>query len=278
MERLLTKRHTLYILLDFSEYSKTELLFAKSWIADRDFEVRVLHQLDLLVPTLTSKDMRLKISYGVKRDILNKWFQLKNEIFPDNEHVKFEILDHSIVDYLTKIPKDERIFIIMGLKGGGKLKQIFIGSMVNEVIEKLDIVTFALPKSLKNFTPNEIIITVHPEFDFNIEALHQLLDIVPDTVNTLKWISIAKEGEQVEDLNDYLEYLIKRTNTGLQQEMAVFSGMNVFAQVKSFFQSNENKILLIQKGGRTFMDKLFRKFLINDLVYDGSIPLIILPL
>lgn len=271
------KKLTIYILLDFSAYSKTELLFAKSWIGDMDIEVRVIHQLDLVVPSLASKDIRLKMVYDEKRQILNKWFQLKSEIFSDNEHVKFEILDRSIMDYLKLTSQNQTIYVMMGLKGGGKLKQIFLGSMVNEVIERLNIVTFALPRELENFTPNEIIILAHPEFNFNLEALHQLLKYVPDNVRTLKWICIAREGETVEDLHDYLEYLIKKTETGLNHELAVFSGKEVLVQVKSFFQSNENKVLIIQKGGRTFMDKLFRKFLINDLVYDGSIPLIILP-
>ncbi|MFD2200722.1 universal stress protein [Shivajiella indica] len=273
-----TKKQIIYVLLDFSEYSKTELLFAKSWIENREFEIRALHQFDFIYPTLLNNDLRLKIAYDQKRVIWNKWFQLKNEIFPEEIKVQFEILDYSLVEYLSSAAQNETFYLIMGLKGGGKMKQIFIGSMVNEVIKKLNLVTFALPKKLENFNPRKITITVHPEFSFNLKALEEVLVNAPKSVDSIKWVSIAREEDNPEDLSDYLDYLIKKVDTSLHQEFFVFSGEDTFVQVKAFFHSHNDNILLVQKGGRTFKDKLFRKFLINELVYDGSIPLIILPI
>lgn len=36
-------------------------------------------------------------------------------------------------------------------------------------------------------------------------------------------------------------------------------------------------MLVVQKGSRLLTDQLFRQFLINELVYEGQTPLIVLP-
>ncbi|MGY6741463.1 MAG: universal stress protein [Cecembia sp.] len=273
MEQLLK----IYVMVDFSDYTESTLKMVKDWVAGKNAEIKVLHQLDFHLPTLANHDLRLKLLYDHKRELLNRWFKLSEEIFGSSDAVSFEILEVPILEYLKKTDQDAMIF--MGLKGGGILKQIFLGSMVSEVIERLNHTTIAVPKTLKKQVAfDKLVVTAHPKFGFNEEAFGRLMRCLPSSVRSIHWVGIAREGDDEDALYDYLRMLSIMHAHDLNTEISVFIGAEVFSKVKSFFIENGNQVLLIQKGGRTFQDKIFRKFLVNDLVFDGSIPLIVLPL
>ena len=58
---------------------------------------------------------------------------------------------------------------------------------------------------------------------------------------------------------------------------AIYEGSNPFSDIKKVINNKIDEILIVQKGSRLLTDQLFRKFLINELVYEGQTPLIILP-
>lgn len=268
----------LLVLVDFSEYTKKVLQVAKYWADGTGLEIKVFNELDFQVPTLAGNDLRLKMKYGQIHEINRTWLDLKKTMFGEQAKVDFEIIEVPMIEFLKKEKQYESSLILMGLKGGGLLKKVFLGSLVTEVIERLNHVTMAIPKNIQIFQPNKIIISVHPKYEINLAALEHLLSILPRTVTNFQWISIAMEMDNLDDLNDYLDALTEKIKTDLIIETAVFSGEDVLQQVKSFIKDNNKEILVIQRGSRTFKDKLFRKFLVNELVYDGSVPLIVLPL
>lgn len=278
MKNTSSEKPKIIVLADFSDYTKKVLQVAKQWASSSGLEIKVFNELDFQVPTLAGNELRLKMKYGQIHEINRTWLDLKKTIFGEQTKVDFEIIEVPLIEFLKKEKQYESSLILMGLKGGGLLKKVFLGSLVTEVIERLNHVTMAIPKNIQNFEPNKIIISVHPKYEFNLNALEHLLSFLPRTVTTLQWISIAMEKDNVDYLNDYLDALTQKIKTGLKIETAVFSGEDVLQQVKSFITDNNKEILVIQRGSRTFKDKLFRKFLVNDLVYDGSVPLIVLPL
>lgn len=263
-------------LIDFSEYSESTLHMMKAWIPNQYVETKILHQLDFHFPSLANHDLRLKLLYDHKRELLNRWFKLSEEIFGSSYDIPFEILEEPIINYLKKNDEDSLIF--MGLKGGGILKQIFLGSMVSEVIERLNYITVAVSRTFKDQKFEKLVVTAHPKFGFNEKAFGKLINLLPKSVQAIEWISIAREGEDESTLYDYLAQLSGKYSHHLEVKISVFCGENVFFKVKTYFSESANQVLVIQKGGRTFQDKIFRKFLVNDLVFDGSTPLIVLPL
>ncbi|PSL07206.1 hypothetical protein [Cecembia rubra] len=267
----------LWVLVDFSDYSKKVLQVARRWSENLELEVQVFHELDFQVPTLANHELRLKMKYGHIHEINRTWLRMKKLIFGEEARIGFEILEEPIIEFLKKNHPSVPAFILMGLKGGGLLKQVFLGSMVNEVVEKINQITVAVPKHLHEFQPKKIVISVHPKYELNLKELERLLFYLPNTVTSIQWISIAMENDKVEELNDYLVAISKKVDTNLMVETAVFSGEDLFTKLKSFVSGDNSQILVVQRGSRTFKDKLFRKFLVNELVYDGSIPLIILP-
>lgn len=53
----------------------------------------------------------------------------------------------------------------------------------------------------------------------------------------------------------------------------IYEGSNI----KDVINSKVDELLVVQKGSRLFSDHLFRKFMINELVYEGQTPMIVLP-
>lgn len=272
----MSEKKRFFVLIDFSEYSESVLQLVNIWLEREDFEVRVLHQLDFQLPTLANHEIRLKMIYDHKREVLNSWYNLEAKIFGKSNCNTFEIVEEPLIKYLERY-KENSCYIMMGLKGTGLFKKIFIGSMVSQVLESLNHTVIAVPKKYTSFHFSKLVVTAHPDFDLNLSSLRELITTLPSSVQSVQWVSIAREGDNAEDLYDFLQAISKKMTCNLEIETAVFSGNDVFDKVKTHLSSGEDQFLVIQKGGRTFSDKLFRKFLVNDLVHDGSIPLIILP-
>jgi len=50
-----------------------------------------------------------------------------------------------------------------------------------------------------------------------------------------------------------------------------------FQDLKRIILNKKDDFIVVQRASRMLLDQIFRKFLINDLVYEGNIPLVILP-
>jgi hypothetical protein len=57
----------------------------------------------------------------------------------------------------------------------------------------------------------------------------------------------------------------------------IYVSDNPSKNIQNIISGKSNELLVVQKGERLLTDYLFRKFLINDLVYDAKTPLIVLP-
>lgn len=268
----------LFVLLDFSVYSKAELFLAKKWAEWYGLEILVLHQMEAILPSLADKELRLKIIYDQKRELGKLWFDLHEEVFGKSNPVKFEILHDPLIAYLeTNLNPMGNDLIIMGLKGSGKLKQIFIGSMVNMVVEQLNHLTIAVPKNLDNFEPKTLIVSVHPKYALNENAFEKFLGIIPKSIQSLKFITVLTDQDDENNIKGYLSMLTDKHCENFDVTSMIFSGKNPLDEIKNHLGGRNDFLLVVQKGSRTFADKLFRKFMVNELVYDGSIPLVVLP-
>jgi nucleotide-binding universal stress UspA family protein len=268
----------LFVLLDFSEYSKAELLLAKKWSEWYPMEIVVIHEILEPIPSLANSELRLKMLYDKKNEIGRKWFELMENTLGSFLPIRIEIIQEPLVVYIQKqFSTKGGDVIIMGLKGTGKLKQIFIGSTVNKILDNLNRITVAVPKSLEDFEPKKLLISVHSKFSLNEVAFNFFLSIIPKSIESIIFLSIVNETDDLLDSKMFLEGLKSRVFPDLSTEAMVFYGSDTFEAIRKQFSGNNDAWLMVQKGSRALSDRLLRKFMVNDLVYDGSIPLIILP-
>jgi nucleotide-binding universal stress UspA family protein len=270
--------NTIFVPIDFSTYTAQQLMLARNWASWLHADLWVVHQMEDQLPSLADSTMRLQIHYENKRVISQEWFKLQDEIFDENDQVKFDPTSQNLIQYLdanTQSSSDN--IIIMGLKGTGKLEQIFIGSMVTEVVEKLNQIVIAVPKMKSDIIPNKLFVSVHPKYAFNRDLFKRFIDKIEGKVHEIIFVSFAEENDNLLDLENHLDEFKAKMNSDLLISKRIYKGDKFNNLAFDEFEATENSYLILQKGGRTFKDKIFRKFMINELVYRASIPLIILP-
>ncbi|MEX0883475.1 MAG: hypothetical protein WDZ72_08385 [Cyclobacteriaceae bacterium] len=266
----------LVILLDFSKYSPPLVKLAFSWKAHFNYNLVFIHEIPGLVPTLSDNNSRRQVIEYEKRqalllfnDLLKETGNLPNEVtfLPVEKH-----LNHYLETFLN--PED---IVLLGIKGTGFIKKFLIGSTATEIINHLNQMIIAIPPEVNCIYPEELVVGAHPNYPINSHELNRLLRNLDDQIKQVELISFIAQKEDEDKTHTYLADLKNKINKGPRIEINTFDGKDAFTQIKSYISKKPKSFFVVQKGSRTMNDILFRRFLINDLVYDGKIPLIILP-
>ncbi|MBK7426529.1 MAG: hypothetical protein IPI60_05615 [Saprospiraceae bacterium] len=89
---------------------------------------------------------------------------------------------------------------------------------------------------------------------------------------------MAAPNEITKTIEKELERLTALFKDRFNTSFEIYEGSNPFEDIKKVINNKIDEILIVQKkGSRLLTDQLFRKFLINELVYDAQTPLIVLP-
>jgi len=266
------------ILIDFSEYSKNLIQYACNWGKQADAELLLVHQSIVLAPALTDNKSRQQIIQRTNDEALQKLKNLAIELIPSKTKVSFLVSESPLKSTLNKLleePFDNLIFT--GIKGTGGLKQIFLGSMALQVIENIENIIVAMPKEISIFSHENIFVAVTEKHPLNILELNKLLSFINKEKTCITFFHFAKLNEKTEGIEKKLNDLSNLFADRFITKTAIFEGNNAFEDIKKVINNKEEEMLIVQKGSRLLTDQLFRRFLINELVYEGLTPLIVLP-
>ncbi|MEX2513341.1 MAG: hypothetical protein WD398_10590 [Cyclobacteriaceae bacterium] len=266
----------LIILLDFSQYSPILVKLAFSWKEHLNLNLVFIHKIPGVVPTLSDSNSRRQVIEYEKEQAIKQF----NDLLDGTGHLPIEVvfmpiekqLKHFLETYLH--PED---MVLLGIKGTGMIKKILIGSTATEIINHFNQMIIAIPPEVKCNYPEELVVGAHPNYPINTDALNRLLRTLGNQIEQVELISFIARKEDEDKTQTYLSDLKSKINQGPRVEINTFKGNDAFSQIKSYILKKPKSFFIVQKGSRTMSDILFRRFLINDLVYDGKIPLIILP-
>ncbi|MDZ7846452.1 MAG: hypothetical protein U5L96_06635 [Owenweeksia sp.] len=91
----------------------------------------------------------------------------------------------------------------------------------------------------------------------------------------LEFFTILKENESEEKAKEQLAKL-KAEYADYNPVVSIFKGDDAFDGLKKHVEKTTDAFLVLQQGSRSLQDQLFRKFMINELVYSGHTPLIVI--
>lgn len=264
--------------VDFSLYTNSLIKVASNWADRLDAEIVLVHEVPRLVPSMVDDNTRYQIIDYEMEEALTKLETLAERKIPGHISTKYEITDRRLQHYLPQLMSDRKHTLIMlGLKGTGLLKKIFIGSVTTQIINELNEITVGVPLKVNRATPENLIIPVNPEYSINEDKLDQLLIYLRPSLKNIDFISIDQPDGQESLLTNYLKELTSKYNDSITTSYHIFKSKNIFEECKSYTAQKENSFLVLQKGGHTFKNLVLKRFLINRIVHDGSIPLIVLP-
>lgn len=264
--------------VDFSLYTDSLIKVASNWADRLDAEIVLVHEVPRLVPAMVDDNTRYQIIDFEMEEALSKLETLAERKIPGHIPTRYEVTDKRLQNYLPQLMSDKKQTLIMlGLKGTGLLKKIFIGSVATKVINELNEITVGVPLKVNRATPENLIIPVNPEYSINEDKLDQLLTYLRPSLKNIDFISIDQPDDQENLSTNYLMELTNKYNGSITSSYKIFKSKKVFEEFKSYTIQKENSFLVLQKGGHTFKDSVLKRFLINKIVHDGSIPLIVLP-
>ncbi|HRP56552.1 hypothetical protein [Agriterribacter sp.] len=205
--------------------------------------------------------------------------------FTEDMSVKFHVTERNLLLEISDLMKQGfNDYVILGIKGTGMLKKILMGSTATKIINELNAITVAVPdklctasSKLCNLVPKHIVVTINDRYALNEPAFNNFLDTFSGSIEEIRFMSVIQSEKVANEAGAYLRVLQERYNEKIPSGYSIFKGANVFNEIRRNVQINSDTALVVQKGSRSLTDRLFRKFLIDRLVHDGSLPLVILP-
>ncbi|MNQ25923.1 Universal stress protein family protein [compost metagenome] len=266
------------ILIDFSEYSGNLLKFAYDWGKQVNAELLLVHQTIVLTPGLADYDSSKSIAEHDNDEALQKLKTLVMELIPASVEVSYSVSESNLeLTLSTLLAEPYQNLIFVGLKGTGLLKKIFLGSVALQVINSTKNIVVAIPKEITAFSHKNIFIGVTEKHPLNLFELNNFLKLIDKENTSITFFYLSKPHKKTKGtekkLKDLSVMFSDRFNTGF----AIYEGNNPFDDIKKIINNKNDEMLIVQKGSRHLTDQLFRKFLINELVYEGQTPLIVLP-
>lgn len=266
------------LLIDFSEYSGNLIKYACDWSKQANAEILLLHQTFVLAPALADNDTKQQIAQYTNNEALIKLKALAKTLIPSTVKVSYFVSENPLQFTLTNLLAESfENLLFVGVKGTGLLKKIFLGSIALQVIDNTKNIIVAMPKEIDTFSHEKIFVAVSKRNILNILELNNLLKFIDSKNTNITFFYLAKPMEKTFFIEKQLRKLSEMFADRYNTDFAIYEGQNPFDDITKVINNKIDEILIVQKGSRLLTDKLFRRFLINNLVYEGQTPLIILP-
>ena len=265
------------ILIDFSEYSGNLVKYAFDWSRNVNAELLLVHQTMVIVPVVTDGESREKVIQHINENALTQLKKFAKQHLSDASNVSYMVSERNIDSFVGELleePFEHLVFV--GLKGTGVLKKIFLGSIALQIIESINNIIVAMPEEIDSFSPKKLHVAVSGLYPLHILELNNLLKFIDRANTCITFFHIAKPGEDEETgIEEQLQDLCG-LYAGFNPDYKIYKGKAI-DDMKDIIRKNNDEILIVQKGSRYLADQFFREFLINELVYYGHTPLIVLP-
>lgn len=271
-------KRRLIILVDFSAHSPNLIRYACDWCIKADAVLHLVHHTIVHAPVMADRDSKRQIADLANAEAEERLREMGDALVPPAVDVSFSVSTVRLQVMLSQLLAEPfENLVLVGLKGTGLLKKLFIGTVALEVVEQTHHVVVAMPKDVTTFDHRSIHVAVSELHPLNIPALNSFLDFIDRERTGITFFHLARANEETTGMEQQLASLAATYADRFDTRTAIYQGSDPFADIKCVIGNSTDELLIVQKGSRLFSDHLFRKFLINELVYEGKTPLVVLP-
>ncbi len=260
-------------MIDFSPYAAT-LAQTTAWFARAlHADVVLMHQVGSIFPAFSDTESRRQVIEKEKAEALHKLEALAQSC--GLAQVQYAVGHEPLNAQLQELKANAYFdWVLLGLKGTGLLKQLFIGSTALEVIENSGLLSVALPKSTEVVVPHRLVVAVSENFPLNRGQLQQVVSSLKEEISAIEFITIDTGDEAAASETTLRE--LQQAFSQYNSSYHTFEGKNALDAIKEHMRQNKDAYLVVQRGSRTFDDSVLRRFMINELVYSASVPMVVL--
>ena len=266
------------VLVDFSEYSEHLLQFAADWSGRIKAEIVLLHSTPVLLPAMTPSESRKKISSIANVDALNKLKALSQSVLPPGTSARYIASEKPLIIVLNELLQQHfNQLVFLGIKETGLLKKVFLGSEAVKVIDGINNVIVAMPQNASCCSPESIHVAVQKKYPLKLFEFNKFLKFTNEEIKKITFFSFITADDDPNATEKYLKELAELYSENRETAYDLYHGNDELISLKNLISEKANEFIVLQRGSRLLFDQIFRRFLVNELVYDGRTPLIILP-
>lgn len=266
------------IIIDDLKHAQSLVQYAAEWALQETAELLILYETIPILPSLAERDDRDAIIKSTNKKDLEEIQTAFQSCLPKALKVNYQVDELPLVITLQQlVSEDYEDLIFIGIKKVGWLEQLFLGSKAIHVIEKIPHVVVALPEEVNKYVHEKVYVAVSTQQPINIIELNHLLKFIQSANTEIIFFYFAKKDEDTKAEEKYLKELKELFADRFSTSYVIYEGKNPFEDIKKVINDKIDEILVVQKGSRLLMDRLFRKFLVNKLVLEGQTPLVVLP-
>lgn len=269
----------LIVLTDLSESSSDLVQYADNWATDQIASLVLLHQTMPVIPGMIEKKNKDTLLKLANEEELKKLKKLKQSLTVANKKIVVRASEKNLVNQIREFLADpfEHI-IVIGLKQpSGFFKKFVWGGTAIQVIENSQAIVAHIPKGLSQFSLNRIFVGITQKHPVNILALNSFFDFFEKLSISVTFFYWAQPQEDTAPIEKILLGLTRLFAHKFQTSFHVYRSTQELQSLQQVITNEEQDLLVIQKGSRLLTDQLFRKYLINELVHQGTTPFVVLP-
>lgn len=266
------------LLIDFSEYSSNLIKYAVDWNKEAHAKILLLHQTHPFLPAFAEDEARQFIVQEAYNKALDKLKTFAKDLIPSHVEVSYYVSENDFQKTIPELlaePFENLVFI--SLEKTGTLKKLFLGSAALKIIGDTANTIVAMPEGIDSFSHDKIFIAVGDKKDLNLKELNAFLKFMDHKHTSITFFHLTKPEENITSIREKLQALTAAYSDRFTTDFAIYEANNRMDGIKGVINNKIDEILIVQKGSRIMTDQLFSRFLINDLVYEGQTPLIVLP-
>lgn len=264
--------------IDFTKEPENLIGYAGQWAAEAGADLVLITETQSILPAFVDKELKTEIFEENNRIAVQKMRELARNEVPPAVNIKYLASEKTIQHTLTELLKkhcDQLLFI--GLRETGWFQKTFIGSTSLQIIGKTEIGIVAIPKTMRKYNYDRMFVSVSQNTPLNLLEFNNLLKFVNPDNTKITFFYLSKPEEETADMEKTLKDLVQMFAKDYKTDFAIYQGSNSFRDIKKVINNTIDEILVIQKSSRLLIEQPFRKLLLDELVYEGETPLIILP-
>lgn len=269
---------------DFSDNSLNAIEYATQLFEN---EVCTFYLLNTYMPAFYHIEYVVNPSqYGLENplqeDSLTGLERLKAKILDEHKNTKhnFEIISsfNSLVSEIKRTIDNYRIdLIVMGTKGLTNTKKVLLGSNAIHVLKSATCPVITIPSNFTYEIPKELLFPTDYKINNSEGLLQPLLEMAIKFNSRIHVVHVMLEKELSkvqEDKKAMLEEYFKEPATLFHE----ISSQNIADAIKSFQLRAKINLLVMINNRHLFLEKLFFKDKINQIMLHLNIPFLVIPI
>jgi hypothetical protein len=265
-------------LIDLTPNSIAVIRLAHWWSTTAERPLHLLHDVKKVLPALTDQETQEAWFAMESTEARIKAQRMGDEAVGAQTFFPIHISRDRIMEQIELLHGRERLNVIfVGAKGTGFLDRVLKGSHIITLTEKFEIPIVAVPVGYEYRGKIDLHVAVSHHHPFDAASFLSFFKRHEALIRSVEFLSVdTDEADQVPNMA-LLATLAGECRLEIPVTSRSYQGRDPLSVFKEHLTGDPARMLIVQKGSRSWADQMFRKFLVNELVYDGSVPMIILP-